>query len=328
MAYSSEVYAAAKRILEERRSNAQRLAELKKADIYAKIPEIRNIDSELSRSMASLSVLVLQGQKDLTSVLGEMNAQNEANKRKKAELLSEIGLPADYLEPQYNCGKCNDTGRKNGILCDCYKEVCRSEAQKELAASSGSAACSFDNFDLSYYADNGASDGTNPRRKMQNYYNFCINYANDFSLASPSIIMIGKTGLGKTHLSLAIAKTVISLEKANFGVVYVPAQKLVSSLEREHFSYSGSDSFMRKYTDCDLLIIDDLGAEFPSQFTTSAIGSLINERLYENRPTIISTNFSVKELTERYSERTASRILGEYKRLLFTGEDIRFLKNR
>ena len=85
---------------------------------------------------------------------------------------------------------------------------------------------------------------------------------------------------------------------------------------------------MRKYTDCDLLIIDDLGAEFPSQFTTSAIGNLINERLYENRPTIISTNLSVKELTERYSERTASRILGEYKRLLFVGEDIRFLKNR
>ena len=111
-------------------------------------------------------------------------------------------------------------------------------------------------------------------------------------------------------------------------MIYAPAQKLVSNLEREHFSFSGSDSVLRKYTDCDLLIIDDLGAEFPSQFTTAAIGNLINERLYENRPTIISTNLSVKELTERYSERTASRIFGEYKRLLFVGEDIRFLKNR
>ncbi len=328
MAYSAEVYAAAKRVLEERRSNAQRLANLKKADVYAKIPEIKNIDSELSRSMANLSVLVLQGQKDLESVLDEMNAQNEANKRKKAELLAEKGFSADCLEPQYTCRECSDTGRKNGILCRCYKEVCRSEAQKELAASSGSSACSFDNFDLSYYADNGAEDGTNPRRKMNNYYNFCTNYASSFSLASPSIIMIGKTGLGKTHLSLSIAKSIISNEKASFGVVYAPAQKLVSNLEREHFSYSGSDSFMRKYTDCDLLIIDDLGAEFPSQFTVSAIGNLINERLYENRPTIISTNLTGKELAERYTERTASRILGEYRKLYFTGEDIRFLKNR
>lgn len=328
MAYSAEVYAAAKRVLEERRNRAERLAALKKADIYAKIPEIKQIDSALSKDMADLSVLILRGGKDLDSALAEMNAKNEANKRRKAELLSEKGFSADCLEPQYTCKDCSDLGRKNGILCSCYKEVCREEAQKELAKSSGSASCSFDNFDLSYYVDNGAEDGTNPRRKMNNYYNFCINYANSFSLSSPSIVMLGKTGLGKTHLSLAIAKTVISNDKANFGVVYAPAQKMVSELEREHFSYSGSDTVIRKYTDCDLLIIDDLGAEFPSQFTSAAIGNLINERLYENRPTIISTNLSGKELADRYTERTASRILGEYRKLYFVGEDIRFLKNR
>ena len=185
--------------------------------------------------------------------------------------------------------------------------------------------CSFDNFSLEYYVDNGACDGTNPRRKMNNYYNFCINYANSFSPDSSSIVMIGKTGLGKTHLSLSIAKTVTD---GGFGVVYLPAQKLVSGLEREHFSGSGSDALLQKYTKCDLLIIDDLGAEFQSSFANSAIGNLINERLYENRPTIISTNLSGKELAERYSERTASRILGEYKKLYFVGEDIRFLKNR
>lgn len=328
MAYSSEVYSAARRILEERRTNAQRLAELKKADVYAKIPEIKELDSELSRNMANLSMLILRGNENFDSVLKKMNAQSDLAKSKKTELLTKNGFSADYTEPDYTCKNCEDTGRKNGILCDCYKKVCRSEALRELASSSGSSACSFENFDLSYYVDNGAPDGTNPRRKMQNYYSFCMNYANGFSMASPSIIMMGKTGLGKTHLSLSIAKTVIACEKANFGVVYAPAQKLVSNLEREHFSDSGSDSVLRRYTECDLLIIDDLGAEFSSAFASSSIGNLINERLYENRPTIISTNLSVKELTERYSERTASRILGEYKRLLFVGEDIRFLKNR
>ncbi len=325
MAYSSEVYSRAKRIIDERRSAADRDANTKKSDVYAKYPAIRELDNQLMRKMANFTMLMLRQQNELDEVLSSMKSEMDSIQQKRSGILLENGLPADYLEPHYTCKKCDDIGRKNGILCSCYKEICRDEAQKELAASSGSAACSFENFDLSYYADNGAEDGTNPRRKMQNYYNFCMNYAKCFSMDSPSIIMMGKTGLGKTHLSLSIAKEVIN---GNFGVVYAPAQKLVSDLEREHFSFSGSDSAMKKYTLCDLLIIDDLGAEFPSQFTTAVIGNLINERLYENRPTIISTNLSVKELTERYSERTASRILGEYRRLLFVGEDIRFLKKR
>jgi len=325
MAYSSEVYAAARRIIDERRSAADREANIRKSDVYAKFPAIRELDNQLMREMAGFSVLMLREQKETGAAISEMQDKISRIQSEKASILAANGLPADYLEPRYTCNKCSDLGRKSGILCSCYKEVCREQALRELASSSGSSACSFDNFDLSYYVDNGASDGTNPRRKMQNYYNFCINYAKGFSNDSPSIVMMGKTGLGKTHLSLSIAKTVT---EGGFGVVYAPAQKLVSDLEREHFSFSGSDSAARKYAGCELLIIDDLGAEFPSQFTTAAIGNLINERLYENRPTIISTNLSGKELAERYSERTASRILGEYRKLYFVGEDIRFLKNR
>ena len=325
MAYSAEVYSRAKRIIDERRSAADRDSSIKKAGVYAKYPEVRDLDNQLMREMANFTMLMLREQNGLDEVLSSMKAEIDSIQQKRAEILLANGLPADYLEPHYTCKKCDDIGRKNGILCSCYKEVCREEAIKELAASSGSSLCSFDNFDLSFYPDNGAEDGTNPRRKMHNYYNFCMNYANAFSPESPSIIMMGKTGLGKTHLSLSIAKEVIN---GGFGVVYAPAQKLVSELEREHFSFSGTNAALKKYTECDLLIIDDLGAEFPSQFTTAAIGNLINERLYENRPTIISTNLSGKELAERYSERTASRILGEYRKLFFVGEDIRFLKNR
>ena len=325
MAYSPEVYAAANRVLEERRRLAEHEANLKKADIYARFPEVKLLENKLMREMANFTMLMLRQQKELDDVLDSMKAKISEIQREKASVLTANGYPADYLEPHYTCKNCSDIGRKNSLLCSCYKEVCKAEAQKELASSSGSASCSFDNFDLLYYVDNGAEDGTNHRRKMQNYYNFCINYARTFSSVSPSIVMMGKTGLGKTHLSLSVAKTVT---EAGFGVVYAPAQKLVSNLERERFSGSQSDAYIRKYTECDLLIIDDLGAEFPSQFASSALGNLINERLYENRPTIISTNLTGKELAERYSERTASRILGEYRKLYFVGEDIRFLKNR
>ncbi len=323
MPYSAEVYKKASLVLEERRRTADELASLRKADIYAKFPEIEAMDKELSQNMAKLSMLMLKGGESPELTVAKMKDENDRIQSKKASVLLTNGYAADYLEPQYTCKLCSDIGRKNGILCSCYKKVCLEQAQKELASSSGAAACSFDNFDLSYYVDNGAEDGTNPRRRMNNYYVFCVNYAKNFSSDAPSIVMMGRTGLGKTHLSLSIAKHVID---KGYGVVYLPAQKLISNLEKAHFSNSDED-FLKKYTNCDLLIIDDLGSEFENSFGSSAIANLINERLYENRPTIISTNLSSKEIFDRYSERTASRVLGEYRKLLFIGEDIRFLKN-
>ena len=209
MAYSAEVYSAASRIIEERRRLAEREANRKKSDIYARFPDILALDNQLMREMADFTMLMLREQKGLEEVLSSMEGKISEIRSEKARILTANGFDPDYLEPQYTCKKCSDIGRKNGILCSCYKEICRTEAIKELASSSGSSSCSFENFDLSYYIDNGAEDGTNPRRKMHNYYNFCINYANDFSADSPSIVMMGKTGLGKTHLSLAIANTVI-----------------------------------------------------------------------------------------------------------------------
>lgn len=324
MPYSSEVYTAANLVLEERRRNAEHEANLIKSDAYAKIPEVEEIDQNLARGFSSLSMLVMNGTASFDSALVKMQEECKNMQAKKAKLLVENGFSADCLEPHYTCKDCCDTGRVGGVLCSCYKELCRQKALEELDRSSGSANCSFENFRTDFYPDNGVADGTNPRRKMSNIFEFCKLYADGFSENSESLVLIGKTGLGKTHLSLSIAREAV---KKGFGVVYTPAQRLVSSLELEHFSGSGSSTMKKKYSSCDLLIIDDLGAEFPTQFTTAAIGNLINERLFEKRPTIISTNLMGNELTARYTERTASRILGEYRKLYFLGEDIRFLKN-
>ncbi len=330
MPYSSEVYSEANLAFERQRREAEHNANLAKDEIYAKVPEIEQLDRALARAFSSLSSLVMNGGKDINSALAEIQSQSLEMQSKRAALLIKNGFTADFLEPHYTCKKCSDTGRVNGVLCSCYRDLCRQKALEELSRSSGSANCSFDNFSLELYPDNGAADGSNPRRKMSNQLDFCKQYAKHFSKDSDSLIFIGKTGLGKTHLSLAIAKAIISGEKngPDFGVVYAPAQRLVSSLELEHFSSSERNLMLNKYSCCDLLIIDDLGAEFQTQFTSSAIGNIINERLIEKRPTIISTNLMGNELTARYSERTASRILGEYRKLYFIGEDIRFSKNR
>lgn len=135
--------------------------------------------------------------------------------------------------------------------------------------------------------------------------------------------MKGATGLGKTHLSLAIANEVI---KKGYGVIYASAPSLVSKLEKNYFSNNDDDSAFSILVDCDLLIIDDLGTEFHSQFGVSQFYNIFNSRMLSNKPIIINTNLSVKELENNYSQRFVSRICGNAQQLNFKGKDIRAIR--
>ena len=134
--------------------------------------------------------------------------------------------------------------------------------------------------------------------------------------------MSGATGLGKTFLSLSIASAVI---EKGYGVIYSSAQNLLNTLEKEKFSNSDANT-LNAIFDCDLLIIDDLGTEFSTSFTVSTIYNIINTRINMCKPVIISTNLSLSELQEMYSERIVSRFIGEYTILKFAGNDIRQIK--
>ena len=79
--------------------------------------------------------------------------------------------------------------------------------------------------------------------------------------------------------------------------------------------------------ECDLLVIDDLGAEFVTQFTNAALYNIINTRINLGLPTIISSNLTLQEIENEYSTRISSRIIGEYSILCFEGKDIRQLKS-
>ena len=133
--------------------------------------------------------------------------------------------------------------------------------------------------------------------------------------------MIGKTGVGKTHLSLAIANRVID---RGFDVYYASIHKIMDALQKEQFSRDRvEESIADRLYESDLLVIDDLGAEFSTQFTVAALYNIVNTRLNASRPIIINTNLSVAELEERYSQRVASRIIGSSERVLLIGSDIR-----
>jgi DNA replication protein DnaC len=161
---------------------------------------------------------------------------------------------------------------------------------------------------------------------MELNFRNCRSYAGIFTENSGNLLFIGGTGLGKTFLSACIARAVAD---RGYSVAYETASHLFSKLERAKFSADEeARKEVEKFSRCDLLIIDDLGTEMPGQFVTAALYSLVNDRLLEGKPMLISTNLNVDELSRRYSPQIASRLHGSFSRLTFVGEDIRVMKNR
>lgn len=272
-------------------------------------PRIAEIDLNLANIGASLLSHAMRGD---TAAIDTCRAKSETLTKEKAELLSKAGVK----EKQVFCKVCQDSGYVSGKLCDCIKTVARELAVKELNDSMPLDGAGFDKFQISYYPEN-------VQEKMQKILSYCISYAKDFSLDSDNLLFMGKSGLGKTHLSLSIVKEVT---KKGFNVVYGPAQSLFAAAEKERFSYSGDTEKLDEIMEADLLIIDDLGTEFMTNFVQSLFYDIINSRLLKKRPTIINTNLSFEELESRYTPRVTSRLIGEYSVKSFVGKDIRVLK--
>lgn len=327
MSYSRKVYARAASELERRRDKAERTQSMRRAEVYAKIPELIYIDREIASAGAEVIRAIGMGE-NAQQFIEELAKKNLASQQRRKDILKENGYPEDYLDAEYTCKKCRDTGFIGGVMCDCYKALLRDTALAELNELSSSARSTFESFNINYYPDTvDPATGINPRSRMKEILDFCRDYAADFATDSPSLLLYGATGLGKTHLSLAIASEAV---KKGYGVIYGSAQNLMSRLEKEHFSsgrnseYEGSEQAL---LECDLLIIDDLGAEFSTQFTVAELYNIINTRIMSRLPVIISTNLTLDGLEQKYTQRITSRIIGNYISLYFCGKDIRQIKN-
>ncbi len=320
MAYSAQVLRRARARLEQAKLERERENEAHRAAAYERYPRLREIDRELQQSMAELAIAFLK--KDSEETLGAIRTRNQTLQAERNWILEAGEFEDGYLDDTPVCTRCGGTGYDGSQMCSCLRELCRQEQKKELTSLLGSGRESFDTFRLDVYSDvYDPKLGTSPRELMRSNLNICKKYAAGFSAASGSLLFSGATGLGKTFLSACIARQIAD---RGFSVMYETAIRLFGDFETEKFGAQGSDgSLTRKYFDCDLLIIDDLGTEMTTQFTVSALYSVLNTRMMEGKPILISTNLLPEALETRYSPQIASRIVGTFRLIKFAGDDLR-----
>lgn len=324
MSYDKSIYDQAEAELSRRRFDAEKLQKARTSKITGEIPEIAELDNELTQTVIELSKLIVAKQGDFEQRFNSIRENNLQAQRLKAELLTAHGYPADYLDVNYFCEKCSDKGFVNGIRCDCFERLLKKYAIERLNRSANMPQCDFEHFSLDYYNGQKTPDGTDCRDKMSEIYECCKSYADTFSTSSPSLFLYGKTGTGKTHISLSIAKRAA---ERGFNVAYGSLINYLTLIEREHFGkVEGGGDTMNLLIGAELLILDDLGSEFSTGFYESVTYNIINSRINLSLPTIISTNLSVAELQNKYNDRIISRIFGSFNTLCFVGTDIRQIK--
>ena len=325
MPYPIEIREKSGEILAKRRSRAAAELAARKNEVTAKCPEILTLERELATTSIRLSKAILDGG-DVEAKVEEIKRFNLAKQAEIKATLINNGFSPDALEPKYSCSICKDTGNDGGKPCKCVFQLQKALMYERLGAVSNMAECGFENFSLDYYsAEPLAPNSISPKTIMSKALAECKKYAEEFSLSSQSLLLCGKPGLGKTHLSIAIAMKVIDKE---FDVLYSPFHSLLSALEASRFG-KGSDDFQNSIepiTKCELLVLDDLGSEFSTSFSVAALYDIINTRQLYSLPTIINTNLTIDELTARYGERISSRLIGGYRVIPFAGQDIRLKK--
>ena len=320
MGYSQEIFKRVRADFDRRSDEVYREADRRREEVRNAIPGIAELDARLSGFGLRIMDATMRGG-DTASAIAALRAENLQIQEERAALLRKHGFPADYDKPHFQCDRCRDTGYVGTQMCSCMR---RELTEAEMEASGLSALMrtqSFENFSLNYYRSK-PEDYERMTRTLDEIKEFAAVFGSENDLPR-NLLFIGATGLGKTHLSTALARKVI---ERGYDVFYNSAVGMLSDFEARRFGNGmmpGDGDNTARYTDCDLLIIDDLGTEVVNQFTLSCLYYVINTRLNLNKQTVISTNLSSAELRKTYSDRITSRLFGEFYVLPFSGTDVR-----
>lgn len=323
MALSSQQYESIMRRYEQTREENRHLLERRREEIYRRIPAYRELEASMGKFSVEQGRRLLDGDDDALADLHKYAA--ELALRKKT-LLKEAGFPEDYLDPVYHCRDCRDTGYiDEGTFpkrkCHCLRQqeisllYAQSNIQDVIAKEN------FSSLSYEYYEDQDLE-------RFQGAVKICEEFIRDFSRDYRNLFFYGSVGTGKSFLSGCVAKELLA---QGHSVIYFSSSGLFDHLARYTFDAKEKESlynFCEDLYNCELLIVDDLGTEVTNSFVASQLFSCLNERHLRRRATVISTNLSLEELRERYSDRVFSRITSNYAICKLTGPDIRMCRKR
>jgi DNA replication protein DnaC len=311
------------KIYDKIREDEARDLKFRKMEIFKKYPAIIDLDNKIQKLCLQIAVSVLKsnnGEKTLDAFKDNITDLRV----KKCEMLVEKGYDAEYLNLHYHCNKCRDTGFIGNIQCTCYKQKLIKLYYKNSELENAIKSNNFNNFDLNLFSNHKLGEEKfSPRKNMENNLEYILkDYIQNFSKISTNLLFYGNPGSGKTYLSYCISKAILDMGHL---VVYRTSDELIKSLKDIRFN--NDTNLESLILDCDLLIIDDLGAEHLSEFSITELFNVINKRILTNKKMLISTNLTLPGITKQYSERIASRLIGEFKLCKFYSEDIRIKKN-
>ncbi len=309
---------------EEKRNRAKAFKEKRLQEVYEKVPTIKKIDEELQKTGISISKALIRGTENPEKTIEDFKQKLEQLKQERAILLTENNIPLQYLDENYSCEECKDTGFVNsGQKCKCFRQQLIIKAYNMSNLSNVLKKENFQHFNLDLFSNKPfEGQSLSPKENMMDILNVCEGFVCNFDENNEeNLLFYGETGLGKTFLTNCIAKALLDKGKI---VIYQTSFKLLEILEELRFKNNDDKEKYNLLFEADLLIIDDLGTEMTNTFTNSEIFNIINSRLLSNKKTIVSTNLSPKEMMDRYDDRIFSRLFSKFTVLHFFGKDLRW----
>lgn len=322
MPLQNSQYDAIMRSYNQRQLQHRHTLEEHKQEAFEKIPRLREIEQEI----ASVSLSTIRSRLAFGGTSDSYKEKIAELAKERSQLLLSHGYPEDYLFMKYDCPHCQDTGYIEGEKCQCFKKAAvellytQSNLQEILKKEN------FKHFSFDYYSDTIRNEitGLTARETAQDAVRKAKMFIQTFDTSFQNLFIYGSTGVGKTFLSNCIAKELMDTAHC---VIYFSAFDLFDTLAKNTFQKDmTSDNTPEDILECDLLIIDDLGTELTNTFVVSALFQCLNERIMRRKSTIISTNLSLGQFRDTYSERILSRITSNYTMIKLFGEDIRIQK--
>jgi len=325
------------------RTKAKELYECRKSEVYRRLPRVGELDALLTQESFKAAKSILDPGVDTAYIKQRIHDILE----EKRMLMEQAGIADDFLENVHKCPYCKDTGYISAVShtakpakapmglfpahgvqkCRCLKQRLIDRHYSISGLGAAVAQENFQSFEFKYYSNKVDPEaGLSPLENIRDIYEHCIDFVLNFGSDFSNLLLYGETGLGKTFLCNCIARDLLD---AGITVLYVTAPRMFKKIENFRFNRNAkdtSDEQMELVFDCDLLIIDDLGSEFSTVVTDTELFNIINSRLLARRPTIISTNLSLSDFQEAYTDRIVSRITGSYVMRRLFGDDIRFKK--